>query len=148
MLAEPGYEHTAEQRRRGVRSLLSVPILGGDSIIGVFSLLRTEVRPFTNKEIELLETFADQAAIAIENARLLTELQTKNADLTDALERQTATGEILRVISSSPTDVQPVFATIVRSAVGRRRLRVPLRPDCHSRGICRRGQPPGLPDRG
>ncbi len=64
-----------------------------------------------------METFADQAAIAIENARLLTELQARNADLTDALERQTATAEILRVISSSPTDVQPVFATIVRSAV-------------------------------
>src|SRR5207244_6735230 len=75
------------------------------------------VQPYTHSQIALMQTFSDQASIAIENARLLSELQTKNADLTEALEQQTATSEILRVISSSPTDVQPTFNTIVQNAV-------------------------------
>jgi GAF domain-containing protein len=82
----------------------------------VIVIYRHEVRRFTDGHIALMETFADQAAIAIENARLLTELQAKNADLTEALEQQTATAEILRVISTSPTNIQPVLDTVVKSA--------------------------------
>ena len=100
-----------------IRTVLTVPMLRAGELLGVLLTYRLEVRPFTDGQIALMETFADQAAIAIENARLLTELQTKNASLTEALEQQTATSEILRVISQSPTDVQPIFDAIVRSAV-------------------------------
>jgi GAF domain-containing protein/CheY-like chemotaxis protein len=99
-----------------IRTVLAVPMLRANELLGVIAVNRHVVRPFTDSQIALLETFADQAAIAIENARLLSELQTKNADLTEALEQQTATSEILRVISSSPTDVQPVFDTIAHNA--------------------------------
>src|SRR5260370_38555793 len=91
-------------------------MLRAGELLGVILICRHEVRPFTDGQVTLMETFADQAVIAIENARLLNELQTKNADLTVALEQQTATSEILRVISSSPTHEQPVFDAIVRSA--------------------------------
>ncbi|MDP9144568.1 MAG: GAF domain-containing protein, partial [Actinomycetota bacterium] len=99
-----------------IRTALSIPMLRAGELLGVILIYRHEVWPFTDNQIALMETFADQAAIAIENARLLTELQTKNADLTEALEQQTATAEILRVISGSPTDVQPVFDTIAQNA--------------------------------
>ncbi len=92
-------------------------MLRADELLGVIIIYRLEIQPFTDSQIALVQTFADQAAIAIENARLLTELQAKNADLTEALEQQTATTEILRVISSSPTDVQPVFETIAANAL-------------------------------
>jgi GAF domain-containing protein/CheY-like chemotaxis protein/anti-sigma regulatory factor (Ser/Thr protein kinase) len=115
VLADPDYTYGATSVD-AVRTVLAIPMLRADAALGVIVIYRHEVRPFTDGQIALMETFADQAAIAIENARLLTELQTKNASLTEALEQQTATSEILAVISSSPTDVRPVFETIARSA--------------------------------
>ncbi|HEY2996109.1 MAG TPA: GAF domain-containing protein [Methylomirabilota bacterium] len=107
---------SARARQLGWHTILTAPLLREDTAIGVIVLRRAEIRPFADKQIALLETFADQAVIAIENVRLFKELQSKNAALGEALEQQTATGEILRAISGSPTDVQPVFDTIVRSA--------------------------------
>ena len=100
----------------GARTVLATPLLREGVPIGTIHIRRTEVRPFSEKQIKLLETFADQAVIAIENVRLFKELQIRNHDLTEALEQQTATSEILRVISSLPTDVQSVFDIIVRNA--------------------------------
>jgi GAF domain-containing protein/anti-sigma regulatory factor (Ser/Thr protein kinase) len=102
----------------GFRTVLSVPMLRDGDPLGVISVTREEGRPFTDGQIALLETFADQAVIAIENVRLFRELQRRNAELTESLEQQTATAEILRVISSSPTDVRPVFEAIATSAPG------------------------------
>jgi GAF domain-containing protein len=92
-------------------------MLKGDCLVGTIIIYRLEVKPFTDKQIELVETFADQAVIAVENARLFDAEKTRTRELTESLEYQTATGDILRVISSSPTDVQPVFDTIAANAV-------------------------------
>jgi two-component system, NtrC family, sensor kinase len=104
-------------RRLGWRTTLSVPLLREGAAVGAILIRRSDVRLFTPKEIALLQTFADQAVIAIENVRLFTELEARNAELTEALERQTATAEILRAISASTTDVQPVFEAIAENAV-------------------------------
>jgi GAF domain-containing protein len=113
----------ALMRRNQEGSYLGVPLMRGDEAIGVLQVFRQQVRPFTDGETALLETFADQAVIAIENARLFAELERRNAELqesnrqvTEALEQQTATAEVLKVIASSPTNLPGVLDTIVVSA--------------------------------
>jgi GAF domain-containing protein len=115
VLADPEYDSWENQRSLGFRTILAVPLLRERIPIGVIILIRKTVRPFTEKQIELVTTFADQAVIAIENARLLNELQQRTDDLTVALEHQTATSEILSSISGSITDTKPVFEAIVRN---------------------------------
>jgi len=117
VLADPEYQNTEARQLGGYRTLMAVPMLREGALIGVFVLHRFRVEPFTDRQIGVLQTFADQAVIAIENVRLFKELEAKNRDLSEALEQQTATSEILRVISSSPTDIQPVFETVVENAV-------------------------------
>src|SRR5262249_40788659 len=118
--AEIGDEYADVKRAvvdLGLRTALAVPLLREGIPIGAILIRRTEVRPFTDKQIALLKTFADQAVIAVENVRLFKELQTRNRDLTTTLDRQTATADVLRIIAQSPTDLQPVLDAIAASAV-------------------------------
>jgi GAF domain-containing protein len=117
VLADPEYEATGYQQVMGSRTILAVPLLREGTTIGTFTLTREKVNPFTEKQIELVTTFADQAVIAIENARLLSELRQRTTDLGEALEQQTATSEVLRVISSSPGELEPVFQTMLENAI-------------------------------
>src|SRR5262249_4566914 len=115
VLADPEYSFAAKDVE-AFRTVLTVPMLKGDELLGVILTYRLEVRPFTQKQIELVETFADQAVIAIENVRLFDEVQARTPEVTEALERQTATSEVLQVISSSPGELAPVFEAMLANA--------------------------------
>src|SRR5207244_11809323 len=117
VLADPEYTWFEAQKVGQHRTVLGVPLMREGTPIGIMSMNRSTVRPFSDKQIELLTTFADQAVIAIENVRLFDEVQARTRDLSEALEQQTATSEVLGVISSSPGGLAPVFQTILANAV-------------------------------
>ncbi len=116
-LADPEYTWFESQKIGGFRTMLGVPLLREGSPIGVLALTRSQVEPFSDREIGLVTTFADQAVIAIENVRLFDEVQARTRELSEALEQQTATSEVLRVISSSPGELKSVFESMLANAV-------------------------------
>ena len=114
--ADPEYAIPQSVSLGGWRSIIAVPLILDNDVIGVLDLARPTVGPFSPRQIELVETFADQAVIAIKNAKLFEQVQHRTSEVEEALERQKVTSEILRAISQSPTDVQPVMETIVSNA--------------------------------
>ena len=142
MLADPAYGLTGEQSRARYRATLAVPLLREGRLIGALSLNRSEPGAFTEKQIELVTTFADQAVIAIENARLFDEVQAKTSDLEGSLQQQIATADVLKVISRSAFDLQAVFE---RSSESSRRSTC-VRADRHfsfcARAMCVRPRYP------
>jgi signal transduction histidine kinase len=116
VLADPEFKRHDWQEIGKQRTVLGVPLIRDRALLGVIILARTEVRPFTEKQVELVTTFADQAVIAIENVRLFQEVQERTAELQESLEYQTATSDVLNAISRSPSQIQPVLETIVETA--------------------------------
>ena len=116
VLADPEYKLVEEAKLVGLRTILGVPLMREGMPIGVMTLMRHTVRPFTDKQVELATTFADQAVIAIENTRLFEEVQARTRELTELLEQQTATSKVLQVISSSLGELQPVFDAMLANA--------------------------------
>ena len=114
--AEQNYVLIEGARIGGFRTVLGVPLMRDGTPIGVIMLTRSQVRPFTDKQVELVTTFADQAVIAIENVRLFDEVQVRTRELSESLEQQTATSEVLSVISSSPGELEPVFQAMLENA--------------------------------
>src|SRR5262249_10134277 len=114
--ADPDYTFMEHQKLGAFRTLLAVPMLREGVLKGIVTLTRSEVRPFTEKQMELATTFADQAAIAIENVRLFDEVQARTRELSESLEQQTATSEVLKIISSSPGELEPVFKAMLENA--------------------------------
>ena len=116
VLADPEYSHELALTG-GWRAVLAVPLLRDGNPVGALTVAKAEPTPFADRQVQLLNTFADQALIAIENVRLFEAEQLRTVELTETLEQQTATSEVLKVISSSPGELEPVFETILANAV-------------------------------
>src|SRR5262249_3142454 len=116
VLADKDYTWSGAQKIGGYRGALGAPLLRESNVVGVIFVAKTGPQPYTDKQIELVTTFADQAVIAIENARLFDEVQGRTRELSESLEQQTATSEVLKVISSSPGKLEPVFNSMLENA--------------------------------
>jgi two-component system NtrC family sensor kinase len=116
VLADPEYTWSEAQKIGGYRAALGAPLLREGTVVGVLFIGKMAPQPFTAKQVDLVSTFADQAVIAIENVRLFDEVQARTRDLAESLEQQTATSEVLQVISSTPGELEPVFQKMLENA--------------------------------